>query len=107
MTASSARRRRPPSKFFGFIYCRWCNTDFNRRFGSFFNHIDHFPQEHFLYTTAGGIAAAKLATAPTDSSEKPKAESGGKKIKDEKDALAAVEGAEEEETAPPPKEGNQ
>ncbi|CAI7648156.1 unnamed protein product [Penicillium manginii] len=75
------------------------------QFGSFFNHIDHFPQEHFLYTTAGGIAAAKLATAPTDNSEKPKAASGGKKVNDQKDALAAVEGAEEE-TAPPPKEGN-
>ncbi|KAJ5988479.1 TRNA pseudouridine synthase [Penicillium waksmanii] len=75
------------------------------QFGSFFNHIDHFPQEHFLYTTAGGIAAAKLATAPTDSSEKPKAASGGKKVNDQEDALAAVEGAEED-TSPPPKEGN-
>ncbi|KAJ5502998.1 hypothetical protein N7463_005872 [Penicillium fimorum] len=34
-------------------------------FGSFFNHIDHFPAGYFLYVTSGGIPAAKLATAPT------------------------------------------
>lgn len=28
-------------------------------FSSFFNHIDHFSQEEFLYVTSGGIAAAK------------------------------------------------
>lgn len=69
------------------------------QFGSFFNHIDHFPQEHFLYITSAGISAAKLVTAPT---EKVEASKNGS----EKKALAAVE-SEGEEPAPPGKEENQ
>ena len=75
----------------------YANT--SHRFGSFFNHIDHFPQEHFLYITSAGISAAKLVTAPAEKVETPK-DAGEKK------ALAAVE-SEGEEPAPPAKEENQ
>ncbi|EPS29229.1 hypothetical protein PDE_04178 [Penicillium oxalicum 114-2] len=33
-------------------------------FGNFFNHIDHFQTNFFLYCTSGGIPAAKLVSAP-------------------------------------------
>lgn len=78
---------------------RFKYTNSSYRFGSFFNHIDHFPQEHFLYITSAGISAAKLVTAPT---EKVEASKNGS----EKKALAAVE-SEGEEPAPPTKEENQ
>ncbi|KAJ6069394.1 hypothetical protein N7499_011281 [Penicillium canescens] len=64
-------------------------------FGSFFNHIDHYPADYFLYVTSGGIAASKLATAPA-------AASGSKgNIKAQKDALAAVEGLSDDEANVP------
>ena len=31
-------------------------------FGNFFNHVDNFPNETFLFVTAGGITASKLST---------------------------------------------
>ncbi|OQD90720.1 hypothetical protein PENANT_c001G02095 [Penicillium antarcticum] len=62
-------------------------------FGSFFNHIDHYPADYFLYVTSGGIAASKLATAPAASGSKGN-------TKAQKEALAAVEGLSEDEAAP-------
>ncbi|KAJ5103009.1 TRNA pseudouridine synthase [Penicillium argentinense] len=74
-------------------------------FGNFFNHIDHFPQEFFLYVTSGGIEAAKLVAAPTADTESPKDSSRQKVDNSQKDVLAAVE-SEDEGTAPDAKEGN-
>ncbi|KAJ5447745.1 Pseudouridine synthase I TruA [Penicillium cf. griseofulvum] len=68
-------------------------------FGSFFNHIDHFPAGYFLYVTSGGIPAAKLATAPT--AVDPGSPKAGKKTRGapraQRDALAAVEVESEDE----------
>ncbi|KAJ5446003.1 Pseudouridine synthase I TruA [Penicillium cf. griseofulvum] len=68
-------------------------------FGSFFNHIDHFPAGYFLYVTSGGIPAAKLATAPT--AVDPGSPKAGKKTRGapraQRDALAAVEFESEDE----------
>ena len=42
------------------------NEDDVDRFGTFFNHIDHFPAEVFLYLTSGGLAACQAsAGAPS------------------------------------------
>ena len=30
------------------------------RFGNFFNHVDNFPDEAFLFVTSGGIEATKV-----------------------------------------------
>ncbi|KAJ5964741.1 uncharacterized protein N7479_004617 [Penicillium vulpinum] len=68
-------------------------------FGSFFNHIDHFPAGYFLYVTSGGIPAAKLATAPTapdPGSPKPDKKNRGAP-RAQRDALAAVEVESEDE----------
>ncbi|KAG0161588.1 hypothetical protein PDIDSM_9122 [Penicillium digitatum] len=68
-------------------------------FGSFFNHIDHFPAGYFLYVTSGGIPAAKLATAPTATD--PSSPKAGNKTRGapraQHDALAAVEIESEDE----------
>ncbi|OQE42263.1 hypothetical protein PENCOP_c004G02231 [Penicillium coprophilum] len=70
-------------------------------FGSFFNHIDHFPAGYFLYVTSGGIPAAKLATAPT--AAEPGNTKAGQKTRGapapqaQQDALAAVEVESEDE----------
>ncbi|KAA8652359.1 hypothetical protein EYZ11_006459 [Aspergillus tanneri] len=56
-------------------------------FSSFFNHIDHFPQEEFLYITSGGIRASKRVPQPTE----PKQEGGQKGRKSEREALCLVE----------------
>jgi tRNA pseudouridine38-40 synthase len=67
--------------------------DINCRFGSFFNHIDHFPKEYYLYVTPSGIEAAKLVSAPA-------ADSGGRDRKSEREILAAVESGSEDEGNP-------
>ncbi|CAG8889729.1 unnamed protein product [Penicillium egyptiacum] len=68
-------------------------------FGSFFNHIDHFPAGYFLYVTSGGIPAAKLATAPTAAD--PSSPKAGNKTRGapqaQRAALAAVEVESEDE----------
>lgn len=66
------------------------------RFSSFFNHIDHFSQEEFLYVTSGGIAAAKpsLQNAPGDA----QAETGKTGRISQREALAAVEPASDNES---------
>ncbi|KAE8383355.1 pseudouridine synthase [Aspergillus bertholletiae] len=61
-------------------------------FASFFNHIDHFPQEEFLYVTSGGIPAAKPTTQPSAG-----AEDAQKGRKSEKEALAEIEEESEDE----------
>jgi hypothetical protein len=38
-------------------------TDFLDRFGNFFNHVDNFASEAFLFVTSAGIAATKGAGA--------------------------------------------
>ncbi|KAJ5473557.1 hypothetical protein N7475_003123 [Penicillium sp. IBT 31633x] len=69
-------------------------------FGSFFNHIDHFPAGYFLYVTSGGIPAAKLASAPTATEPQAGAKARGAQ-REQRDALAAVEvGSEDEGEAP-------
>lgn len=65
-----------------------------RRFGNFFNHIDHFQNNFFLYCTSGGIPAAKLVSAPTEKGAS-KGE-GNKAEKDQTAALAEVESSEDE-----------
>ncbi|KAJ5486465.1 hypothetical protein N7530_000765 [Penicillium desertorum] len=68
-------------------------------FGSFFNHIDHFPAGYFLYVTSGGIPAAKLATAPTAADPgSPKSDNKTRGAPQaQQDALAAVEVESEDE----------
>ncbi|KAJ5438224.1 tRNA pseudouridine synthase 1 [Penicillium daleae] len=63
-------------------------------FGNFFNHIDHFQNNFFLYCTSGGIPAAKLVTAPGGKGTSK--EEGDKAAKDESAALAEVESSEDE-----------
>ncbi|CAG8135910.1 unnamed protein product [Penicillium salamii] len=70
-------------------------------FGSFFNHIDHFPAEYFLYVTSGGIPAAKLATATTPhepGSPKGRTRNGQRT---QREALAAIEGGSDDEGKAP------
>ncbi|KAJ9369932.1 hypothetical protein DTO282E5_5440 [Paecilomyces variotii] len=64
-------------------------------FGAFFNHIDHFPEDNFLYVTSGGLAAAKPADQPKgDNSGDSKEQKRGKSARQ---ALADVEGESEPE----------
>ncbi|RWQ96550.1 pseudouridine synthase [Paecilomyces variotii] len=64
-------------------------------FGAFFNHIDHFPEDNFLYVTSGGLAAAKPADQPKgDDSGDSKEQKRGKSARQ---ALADVEGESEPE----------
>ena len=54
------------------------------RFSNFFNHIDNFPDEAFLFVTSGGIEAAK---ARKDEQSKSRIQ----------DALFAVDASDSEE----------
>ncbi|PWY70463.1 tRNA pseudouridine synthase [Aspergillus heteromorphus CBS 117.55] len=63
-------------------------------FSAFFNHLDHYSQEEFLYVTSGGIPAAKLVDAPAATEE-------GKGKKSQREALAEVESGDEDEGALP------
>ncbi|KAL3477350.1 pseudouridine synthase [Aspergillus californicus] len=65
-------------------------------FPSFFNHLDHYAEEEFLYITSGGIPAAKPATAPgeVEQAKKDAAEQGRKS---QKQVLAEVEMESEDE----------
>ncbi|KAL4910196.1 hypothetical protein BDW74DRAFT_49463 [Aspergillus multicolor] len=63
-------------------------------FSSFFNHIDHYAQEEFLYITSGGIAAAKPASAAGQNAD---AEPNATKRKSAREALAEVEQESEDE----------
>jgi tRNA pseudouridine38-40 synthase len=81
----------------------WNLTSTPFSFGSFFNHIDHLPQEDFLYVTSGGIPAAKrlqqssgAKTAGTESTTKEQ-DAEGQSRKTQKDVLAAVESDSETE----------
>jgi tRNA pseudouridine38-40 synthase len=38
------------------------------RFGNFFNHVDNFPDEAFLFVTSGGIEATKVKKDKQDRS---------------------------------------
>jgi len=60
------------------------------RFNIFFNHIDHFPMDYYLYVTSGGIEAAKLVSAPTTGARKE----GGKS---EKEVIAEAEFGSDDE----------
>lgn len=65
-------------------------------FSAFFNHIDHFQQEEFLYVTSGGIPAAKPSlqnTGPAvEDSGNSQQEGAGKTGRiSQREALAAVE----------------
>lgn len=60
-------------------------------FSVFFNHIDHFSQETFLYITSGGMAASKLPAPPTDATESEQKEASKRNPKSQREALAAVE----------------
>ncbi|RDW90488.1 pseudouridine synthase PUS2 [Aspergillus mulundensis] len=63
-------------------------------FSSFFNHIDHYAQEEFLYITSGGIAAAKPASTPGENAD---AMFNAPKRKSAREALAEVEQESEDE----------
>lgn len=63
------------------------------RFGNFFNHIDSFRHNTFLYVTSGGIPASKDEQATKDTSEADKA------------ALAEVESEAEDEVVNGGEEG--
>lgn len=69
-------------------------------FSSFFNHIDHFPQEEFLYVTSGGIGAARPALAPGTTPQATEAGAGKTDRKSQREALAEVEEESEDETLP-------
>ncbi|KAJ6172643.1 TRNA pseudouridine synthase [Penicillium chermesinum] len=73
-------------------------------FGNFFNHIDHFPADFFLYVTSGGIKATQqVAAAPSQATPKPETESkptAANAGKSENDVLAAVEVESEDEANP-------
>ncbi|KAJ5155270.1 hypothetical protein N7492_008073 [Penicillium capsulatum] len=65
-------------------------------FGSFFNHIDHYTVDYFMYVTSGGIESAKLAVPPTRDSNgniPPQRKDG----KSQREILAAVESGSEGE----------
>ncbi|KAJ5218424.1 uncharacterized protein N7498_000523 [Penicillium cinerascens] len=75
-------------------------------FGSFFNHIDHFPGDYFLYVTSGGVEVAEIVSAPTEKGV-PKKEANDKTGKSQKEALAEVESDPEDEgNLPGGEEGN-
>ncbi|KAL4938188.1 hypothetical protein BDV06DRAFT_201515 [Aspergillus oleicola] len=63
-------------------------------FSSFFNHIDHYAQEEFLYITSGGVAAAKPATGPGELTAE---ESVAERRKSQRQVLAEVEQESEDE----------
>ncbi|RJE26270.1 tRNA pseudouridine synthase [Aspergillus sclerotialis] len=65
----------------------------NHPFYTYFNHIDSYPQEAFLYVTSGGIPAARLDPPHEIRKEKLARQS-------EREALAAVEGESEDEDIP-------
>lgn len=76
------------------------------RFGSFFNHIDHFPGDYFLYVTSGGVEVAEIVSAPAEKGA-PKKEANDKTGKSQKEALAEVESDPEDEgNLPGGEEGN-
>ncbi|CAG7935669.1 unnamed protein product [Penicillium olsonii] len=78
-------------------------------FGSFFNHIDHFPAEYFLYVTSGGIPAAKLTTStalyepgsPKGSKSRSERKRSPSGQRNQRQALAAVEGGSDDEGKAP------
>ncbi|KAL4968629.1 pseudouridine synthase PUS2 [Aspergillus stella-maris] len=63
-------------------------------FSSFFNHIDHYMQEEFLYITSGGVSAAKPATGPGELTAE---ESIADRRKSQRQVLAEVEQESEDE----------
>ncbi|KAJ6134435.1 TRNA pseudouridine synthase [Penicillium sp. IBT 18751x] len=76
-------------------------------FGSFFNHIDHFPGNYFLYVTSGGVEAAEIIAAPNEKNAEIKEAEQDKTGKSQKEALAEVEsGSEDEANLPGGEEGN-
>lgn len=101
MSVSSARKRRRTGKL-SLIFSLSCHMHATKRilltvssFGAFFNHIDHFPEDNFLYVTSGGLAAAKPADQPKgDNSGDSKDQKRGKSARQ---ALADVEGESEPE----------
>ncbi|RHZ72068.1 hypothetical protein CDV55_108272 [Aspergillus turcosus] len=68
-------------------------------FSVFFNHIDHFSQETFLYITSGGMAASKPPMPPTDATESEQREASKPNPKSQREALAAVESESDGEGA--------
>ncbi|KAE8352986.1 pseudouridine synthase [Aspergillus coremiiformis] len=62
-------------------------------FASFFNHIDHFPHEEFLYITSGGIPASKAVPQPSAGTEDAQ-----KRQKSQKEALAEIEAESDDES---------
>ncbi|KAL4864451.1 hypothetical protein BDV12DRAFT_176114 [Aspergillus spectabilis] len=65
-------------------------------FASFFNHIDHYAQEEFLYVTSGGIAAARPAVEHKAGETSENKAAGPKRIS-QREALAQVEMESEDE----------
>ena len=109
MTGFSARKkklkREPPHLFVSILTSTGLSVDWQElnSFSAFFNHIDHFQQEEFLYVTSGGIPAAKPSLQPTgpavaaDSSNAQQEGAGKTSRISQREALAAVEPASDGE----------
>lgn len=69
------------------IYC--CLLTSSHRFGVFFNHVDHYPANTFMYLTSAGIAASQGAD--------PRAKAG--KAKAGEETLAGIESEPEEDAS--------
>ncbi|KAL4889222.1 hypothetical protein BDV59DRAFT_195892 [Aspergillus ambiguus] len=69
-------------------------------FTSFFNHIDHYSLEEFLYLTSGGIPAARPAQQDPSAAQGTKDESDKSNRRSQREALREVEQESEDETNP-------
>lgn len=58
-------------------------------FGVFFNHVDHYPANTFLYLTSAGIVASQAPDGPTKSQKGERAE----------EVLAGIESEPEEDAS--------
>ncbi|KAJ5261000.1 TRNA pseudouridine synthase [Penicillium angulare] len=67
-------------------------------FNIFFNHIDHYPADYYLYVTSGGIEASKLVPAPQSTQGASRSSVKKQVDKSEHDILAAVESESEDES---------
>ena len=95
MSGFSVRKRRQIRELLSllYLYSLHANHPWWTRFGNFFNHIDSFRHNTFLYVTSGGISASKDKQAAKDTSEADKA------------ALAEVESEAEDEVVNGGEEG--
>lgn len=75
--------------FLSFISCWFFSLTSLHSFGVFFNHIDHYPANTFLYLTSGGMAASQVKGAPATTG----------KAKASEETLAGIESEPEEDAS--------